>query len=64
LTPPLIVAGAIAVGATVTATAPIAHAEKLSESIIKSECKSAGGTYATAVRGSPRVLTETMRATT
>ena len=40
----IIAAGALAVGATLTA-APIAHAEKLSEKTIKSECKAAGGSY-------------------
>ena len=40
----IIAAGALAVGATLTA-APIAHAEKLSENTIKSECKAAGGSY-------------------
>lgn len=39
------IAGALAVGATVIAAAPVAHAEKLSENTIKSECKAAGGTY-------------------
>ena len=40
-----IAAGALAVGAVVFAAAPAAHAEKLSEKTIKSECKEAGGTY-------------------
>ncbi|KUH93526.1 hypothetical protein AU189_14670 [Mycolicibacterium acapulense] len=40
-----VAAGAIAVGALMTTTAPAAHAEKLSEKTIKSECKAAGGTY-------------------
>ncbi|WP_326545711.1 hypothetical protein QGN32_18280 [Mycolicibacterium sp. ND9-15] len=36
---------AIVVGALMTTTAPLAHAEKLSENTIKSECKAAGGSY-------------------
>lgn len=40
-----IAAGAVAAGALMATTAPAAHAEKLSESTIKSECKAAGGTY-------------------
>ncbi|KUI33738.1 hypothetical protein AU197_20795 [Mycobacterium sp. IS-1590] len=40
-----IAAGAVAVGALITTTAPAAHAEKLSDQTIKSECKAAGGTY-------------------
>jgi hypothetical protein len=43
----VITAGAIAVGAMATVTAPAAHAKPISEKTIKSECKSAGGTYAT-----------------
>jgi hypothetical protein len=43
----VITAGAIAVGATMTVTAPAAHAQRLSENTIKSECKEAGGTYST-----------------
>jgi hypothetical protein len=42
-------AAAIAFGAIITATAPIANAEKISENTIKSECKSAGGKYTTGV---------------
>ncbi len=38
-------AGVMTVGALMATTAPAAHAEKLSESTIKSECKAAGGTY-------------------
>nr|WP_090346173.1 hypothetical protein [Mycolicibacterium malmesburyense]CRL78768.1 hypothetical protein CPGR_04891 [Mycolicibacterium malmesburyense] len=38
-------AGAVAVGALVTTTAPAAYAEKLSDKTIKSECQAAGGTY-------------------
>ncbi|KUH86538.1 MULTISPECIES: hypothetical protein [unclassified Mycobacterium] len=40
-----IAAGAIAVGALMSTTAPAAHAEKLSDKTIKSECKAAGGSY-------------------
>jgi hypothetical protein len=43
-----IAAGAIAAGA-ITLTAPPAHADKISETTIKSECKDAGGTYVTKV---------------
>jgi len=43
----LIAAGAIAVGAMMTVTAPAAHPKPISEKTIKSDCKSAGGTYAT-----------------
>lgn len=40
-----IAAGVMTVGALAALSAPAAHAEKLSESTIKSECKAAGGTY-------------------
>ena len=43
----LTAAAAIAFGAIITATAPVAHAERISESTIKSECKAAGGKYKT-----------------
>ncbi|MGZ6801223.1 MAG: hypothetical protein ACXVGR_15595, partial [Mycobacteriaceae bacterium] len=43
-----IAAGAIAAGA-MTLTAPAAHADKISEKTIKSECKDARGTYSTVV---------------
>jgi hypothetical protein len=45
----LAAAAAIAVGAIFAAAAPVAHAEKIPEKTIKSECKSAGGTYTTGV---------------
>jgi hypothetical protein len=44
---PIIAAGAIAIGAMMTVIAPAAHAEPIGEKTIKSECKSAGGTYRT-----------------
>jgi hypothetical protein len=50
-------ATAIAFGALLSATAPIANAEKISEKTIKSECKSAGGTYTTTVKGGTRFST-------
>jgi len=50
-------AAAIALGALVSATAPIANAEKISEKTIKSECKSAGGTYTSVVKGGTRFST-------
>jgi hypothetical protein len=50
-------AAAIAVGAVITAAAPIANAEKISEKTIKSECKSAGGTYGTVVKQGTRFST-------
>lgn len=50
-------AAAIAFGALLSATAPIANAEKISESTIKSECKSAGGTYTSVVKGGTRFST-------
>jgi hypothetical protein len=43
----------IAVGALVL-TAPFANAEPIKESTIKSECKSAGGTYGTVVKQGTR----------
>ena len=43
----IIAAGAIAIGAMMTVIAPAAHAEPIGEKTIKSECKSAGGTYQT-----------------
>jgi spore coat protein U-like protein len=53
----LTAAGAIAFGALVSATAPIANAEKISEKTIKSECSSAGGTYTSIVKGGTRFST-------
>ena len=50
-------AAAIAVGAVITAAAPIANAEKISEKTIKSECSSAGGSYSTVVKGGTRFST-------
>ena len=50
-------AAAIAFGVVVTATAPIAAAEKISEKTIKGECKSAGGSYTTVVKGGTRFST-------
>lgn len=40
-----VIVAAAALGAALTATAPLAHAEKLSDQTIKSECKAAGGKY-------------------
>jgi hypothetical protein len=37
--------GAVAVGALLAQTAPIAHAMPIGEGTIKSECRSAGGVY-------------------
>jgi hypothetical protein len=37
--------GAVAVGALLTQTAPIAYAQPIGERTIKSECQSAGGSY-------------------
>lgn len=53
----LTAAGAIAFGALVSATVPIANAEKISEKTIKSECSSAGGTYTSIVKGGTRYST-------
>lgn len=53
----LTAAGAIAFGALISATAPIANAEKITEKTIKSECSSAGGTYTTTVKGGTRFST-------
>jgi hypothetical protein len=47
----LMIGAALSVGAVV---APTAHAEKISEKTIKSECKSAGGTYVTGVKQGTR----------
>jgi hypothetical protein len=46
-----IIAAATAVAALMSVATPIANAEKLSEKTIKSECKDAGGTYTTVVKG-------------
>ena len=48
-----IAAGAIAAGA-LTLTAPAAHADKIPEKTIKSECKDAGGSYTTSKSGGSR----------
>jgi len=53
----LTAATAIAFGALISATAPIANAEKISEKTIKSECSSAGGSYSTVVKGGTRFST-------
>jgi hypothetical protein len=53
----LTAAAAIALGALISATAPIANAEKISEKTIKSECGSAGGTYTSMVKGGTRFST-------
>jgi hypothetical protein len=45
----IVTAGAIALGVALTVNAPAAHAERISESTIKSECRAAGGTYSTTV---------------
>jgi len=50
-------ATAIALGALISVAAPIANAEKISEKTIKSECKSAGGTYTSVVKGGTRFST-------
>jgi hypothetical protein len=50
-------ATAIALGALLSATAPIANAEKISEKTIKSECSSAGGSYTSVVKGGTRFST-------
>jgi hypothetical protein len=47
----VIAAGAVALGVAMTVTAPAAHAERLSENTIKSDCKAAGGTYQTESHG-------------
>lgn len=38
---------AVAVGAIATLTAPVVHADKISEKTIKTECAAAGGQYTT-----------------
>ena len=53
----LTAATAIAFGALISATAPIANAEKINEKTIKSECSSAGGTYTSVVKGGTRFST-------
>nr|WP_090277202.1 hypothetical protein [Mycolicibacterium komanii]CRL71309.1 hypothetical protein CPGR_02354 [Mycolicibacterium komanii] len=53
----LAVAAAAVLGALITTIAPIAHAEKISEKTIRSECASAGGTYATTTKGGTRFST-------
>ncbi len=57
----LAVTAAAALGALITMTAPIAHAEKLSENTIKSECASAGGSYTTTSKGGTRFSTCTYK---
>jgi hypothetical protein len=51
---PIVAGGAIAIGAMITVIAPAAHAEPIGEKTIKSECKSAGGTYQTKAQTGPR----------
>ncbi len=53
----LTTAATIAVGALLSVTAPVANAEKIPEKTIKSECKSAGGTYSSVVKGGTRFST-------
>ena len=53
----LTAAGAVAIGALISATAPIANAEKINEKTIKSECSSAGGSYTSVVKGGTRFST-------
>jgi hypothetical protein len=53
----LTAAAAVAFGALISATAPIANAEKISEKTIKSECSSAGGSYSSVVKGGTRFST-------
>ena len=53
----LTAAGAIAFAALISATAPIANAEKVSEKTIKSECSSAGGSYTSVVKQGMRFST-------
>lgn len=55
------VAAIAALGGLITMLAPIAHAEKLSENTIKSECASAGGTYSTVSKGGTRFSTCTYK---
>jgi hypothetical protein len=50
-------AAAIAFGVLITATAPIASAEKIPEKTIKSECASAGGSYSSVVKSGTRFST-------
>ena len=57
----LAVVAAAAMGALLTLTAPVAHAEKLSEKTIKSDCSSAGGTYTTTTKEGPRFSTCTYK---
>jgi hypothetical protein len=53
----LTAAAAVAFGALISATAPVANAEKNSEETIKSECSSAGGSYSSVVKGGTRFST-------
>jgi hypothetical protein len=57
----LTAAGAIAFAALISATAPIANAEKVSEKTIKSECSSAGGSYTSVVKQGMRFSTCTYK---
>ena len=50
-------AAAIGLGVLISATAPVANAEKINEKTIKSECSSAGGSYSTTVKGGMRFST-------
>jgi hypothetical protein len=43
--------GAITIGASLSAFAPAAHAEPISENTIKQECKQANGSYSSANLG-------------
>lgn len=56
-----VLASAVSVGAMMILTVPAAHAEKLSENTIKSECASAGGTYTTTSKGGTRFSTCTYK---
>jgi hypothetical protein len=53
----MMIGAALSIGALASVAAPTAHAEKISESTIKSECKDVGGTYSTIVKQGTRFST-------
>jgi hypothetical protein len=57
----LAAAGVMAFGALISATAPIANAEKINEKTIKSECSSAGGSYTSITKNGSRFSTCTYK---
>jgi hypothetical protein len=57
----ILASAVVSVGAIAALTAPAAHADKIPEKQIKSECADAGGTYTTTVQGGTRFSTCTYK---